>query len=65
MNAQYNLGKCYLDGTGVKKDMDKAFELLNLSANQGNADAERTLCHNFVDQHLNNLFYSLNNTKLR
>ena len=57
MNAQYNLGICYKDGIGVNKDMDKAFELLNLSANQGNIYADKTLCYNFVDQHLNNLFY--------
>ena len=57
MNALYNLGICYKDGNGVDKDMDKAFELIRLSANQGNVDAEKTLCYNFLDQHLNNLFY--------
>lgn len=41
--AQYNLGKCYMNGTGVKQDNDKAKELLEKAAEQGHEDAKKLL----------------------
>ena len=38
--AQFNLAKCYQNGTGVLKNIDKAIELFTLSANQGYAKAQ-------------------------
>jgi len=43
MYAQSNLGLCYYRGTGVPKDIDKAFELTQKSADRGNANAQRNL----------------------
>ena len=37
--AQYLLGVCYADGIGVESNIDKAIELYNKSANQGNSQA--------------------------
>ena len=38
--AQYQLGKCYKEGYGVKKDRKTATALFMKAANQGNAKAE-------------------------
>ena len=38
--AQYELGKMYEEGTGVKKDEKKAAELYEKAANQGNSKAQ-------------------------
>ncbi|CAB4417862.1 unnamed protein product [Rhizophagus irregularis] len=47
--AQFNLGKCYQLGTGVRKDTRKAFELYKKSAKQDNNSAQFQLiyCYNF------------------
>lgn len=36
--AQFNYGKCFLDGSGVKKDLQIAFSWFEKSAKQNNAD---------------------------
>ncbi len=41
--AQYSLGKMYLLGNGVPKDVSKAIQLLTSSANQGNQYAQYVL----------------------
>lgn len=41
--AQYSLGKMYLLGNGVPKDIEKAVQLLTSSANQGNQYAQYVL----------------------
>jgi TPR repeat protein len=41
--AQYELGQMYYDGLGVKKDIAKAAQLYQLSAQQGNAKAQFNL----------------------
>lgn len=41
--AQYSLGKMYLLGSGVPKDVSKAIQLLMSSANQGNQYAQYVL----------------------
>src|SRR5205085_2674172 len=38
--AQYNLGRCYKSGIGVKKDNIKAFECYKKSAENGNINAQ-------------------------
>lgn len=38
-NAQYNLGLCYLNGTGVSIDPKQALKYFELSANQNNAQS--------------------------
>ncbi|GAC1331648.1 MAG: tetratricopeptide repeat protein [Beijerinckiaceae bacterium] len=42
-NAQYNLGRLYLDGSGVDKDARQAARWLNLAADKGNASAQALL----------------------
>lgn len=37
-DAQYNLGKCYMDGFGTEKDMKKAFYWLKTSAKNGSSN---------------------------
>jgi TPR repeat protein len=41
--AQCNLGGCYYNGTGVRKDESKAVELYRLAADQGHAGAQCNL----------------------
>jgi len=41
--AQYRIGKCYLDGVGVRKDAAAALEWFRLAAEQGNAEARAAL----------------------
>ena len=41
--AQYSLGKMYLLGSGIPKDVSKAIQLLTSSANQGNQYAQYVL----------------------
>ena len=41
--ARYRLGKLYLSGDGVTKDVEKALEYLTASAKQGNQFAQYTL----------------------
>ena len=41
--AQYNLGRMYDNGHGVRQDDQKAFEWYTKAANQGHADAQYTL----------------------
>ena len=45
--AQFSLGTCYEQGTGVEVDYDEAVRLYSLSAAQGHADAQYNLgvCH--------------------
>ena len=43
--AQYNLGVCYANGTGVEKNIQKAVELYQRAVEQGNADAQNNLGH--------------------
>ncbi|CAB4400765.1 unnamed protein product [Rhizophagus irregularis] len=47
--AQFNLGKCYQLGTGVRKDTRKVFELYKKSAKQDNNSAQFQLiyCYTF------------------
>jgi TPR repeat protein len=42
-NAQYNLGRLYLDGTGVDTDARQAARWLNLAAEKGHAPAQALL----------------------
>src|SRR5437660_956777 len=42
-NAQYNLGWCYDNGTGVEKDEQKAVEWYQKAAEQGYANAQYNL----------------------
>lgn len=42
-DAQFTLGESYLDGTGLPKDMDKAFDWLLKSAKQGNQFAQSSV----------------------
>lgn len=42
-DAQYNLGRMYDNGHGVRQDDQKAFEWYTKAANQGHADAQYTL----------------------
>ncbi|RGB38822.1 hypothetical protein C1646_755227 [Rhizophagus diaphanus] len=46
--AQFNLGKCYQLGIGVKKDTRKAFELYKKSANQDNNSAQFQLIYCYI-----------------
>ena len=41
--AQYELGRCYDKGKGVKKDITEAFKWYRKSAEQENADAQRAV----------------------
>ena len=41
--AQWRLGKCYKDGTGVAKDAGEAKRLWQLAADQGHEAAKRNL----------------------
>mgnify|MGYP000370201989 CR=1 FL=1 len=41
--AQFNLGRKYYNGNGVKKDYLKAKELWEKAADQGNVDAQMNL----------------------
>jgi TPR repeat protein len=41
--SQYHLATCYLYGEGVPKDENKALELFEKAANQGNAEAQNDL----------------------
>jgi len=43
VDAKYWLGRCYLDGKGTKKDMDKALALFADAAAAGHEDAGKTL----------------------
>ncbi|EXX53796.1 Tpk1p [Rhizophagus irregularis DAOM 197198w] len=47
--AQFNLGKCYQIGTGVRKDTRKAFELYKKAARKGyiNAQFQLVYCYDF------------------
>jgi TPR repeat protein len=42
-SGQYNLGRVYLDGSGVDKDPRQAARWLNLAADKGNASAQALL----------------------
>jgi TPR repeat protein len=42
-NAQYNLGVCYANGTGVTKDEREAIHWYRLAADQGSEDARRAI----------------------
>lgn len=42
-SAMYNLGRCYQNGTGVPKDIEKAFEWYTQAAKQEHADAQYEL----------------------
>jgi TPR repeat protein len=42
-SAQCNLGFCYENGTGVRKDPKEAVRLYSLSAEQGDASAQFNL----------------------
>jgi TPR repeat protein len=44
-NAQYNLGRLYLDGTGVAKDPRQAARWLNLAAEKGHYPSQALLGH--------------------
>ncbi|KAJ3036156.1 hypothetical protein HDV00_003012 [Rhizophlyctis rosea] len=48
MYEQYNLANRYRDGTGVKKDLTKAFRLYKLSAEQGYPDAQLQLARCYL-----------------
>jgi len=39
MNAQYNLGVCYLNGRGLAKDILVGIDWLQKSASQGNLES--------------------------
>lgn len=41
--AQFKLGNCYFNGTGIEKDMTKAVQYFQLSADQGQAVAQYNL----------------------
>jgi TPR repeat protein len=41
--AQSNLGACYDQGEGVRKDADKAVEWLRKAADQGDAQAQQVM----------------------
>ena len=41
--AQFNLGQCYTNGTGVEKDEQKAVEWYKKAAEQGHAGAQFNL----------------------
>ncbi|MGO2758855.1 tetratricopeptide repeat protein [Psychrobacter sp.] len=41
--AKYNLGTMYYGGEGVRQDYQKALELYQLAANQGDVDAQYNL----------------------
>ena len=43
VSAQHNLGKCYLEGTGVTADKVEAVKWLTLSAKGGDTDAQDLL----------------------
>ncbi|NRB11253.1 MAG: sel1 repeat family protein [Rickettsiaceae bacterium] len=43
LTAQYNLAVMYKNGDGVKKDLKKAAELYQKSADQGDASAQNSL----------------------
>ena len=43
VTAQFNLGCCYRDGTGVEQDAERAFELFQQAADAGDEDAECSL----------------------
>ncbi|HVL71856.1 MAG TPA: tetratricopeptide repeat protein [Beijerinckiaceae bacterium] len=47
-NAQYNLARMYLDGTGVEKDPRQAARWFNLAAEKGNYHAQAALGHLLV-----------------
>ena len=47
--AQYRLAKLYLTGSGVSKDVDRAMELLDASAERGNQQAEYLLGKLYLD----------------
>ena len=38
--AQYNLGVCFMNGTGVAKDEGKAVQYYKMAADQGDAQAQ-------------------------
>ena len=42
-DAQYNLGVCYANGTGVEKDEQKAVEWYQKAAGQGHAKSQSNL----------------------
>ena len=42
-DAMFIVGRCYQDGVGTEKDMDKAMEWLKKAADKGNAAAKRML----------------------
>jgi hypothetical protein len=48
-NAQYNLARLYLDGTGVSQDARQAARWLNLSAEKGHHQAQALLGHLLVN----------------
>lgn len=48
-NAQYNLARLYLDGTGVAQDARQAARWLNLSAEKGHYQAQALLGHLLVN----------------
>ena len=41
--AMYNLAFCYMDGTGVEQDAEKADAYLKSCADQGDAEAKEEL----------------------
>jgi TPR repeat protein len=48
-NAQYNLARLYLDGTGVEKDSRLAARWFNLAAEKGHYQAQALLGHLLVN----------------
>ena len=41
--AQYDLGACYYDGSGVERDKTKAIQWFKKAAEHGNKDAQKNL----------------------
>ena len=54
-SAQYLLSEFYLDGNGVRKNVQKAYELMKLSADNGFAAAQHTM----AGAYLKGYFYNL------
>lgn len=51
-NVQYYMGKCYLEGTGIEKDINQGFKWLNEAANKEDAEAQCELGH-FYEKRVN------------
>jgi len=48
-SAQFNLALCYVDGTGVVKDLAKAVKYYQMSAEQGDAGAQYNLAIHYEE----------------